>query len=107
MGVVLRVPAAEKPPELVYHAHLECYECLGCGEMEEVPYRVVLDAGHEPVDVKRHPENRLLWLELVTLDHARCHLYKDERKAREARENAHARARRRLFALRRPGPEMA
>lgn len=82
----MRRPAAEKPPELYYYPQYDCYECLGCGEMLEVPYRAVLKGGQEAVDVKRHPENRLLWVELMTLDHAKCDRYRDAARAKSARE---------------------
>ena len=80
--------ATDHTNPLYYHDRLGAYECLGCGEMIEIPYRAVLEAGREAVDVKRHPENRLLWLELMALDHRHCHEYHDVRRAREARARA-------------------
>ena len=87
-AAVVAMPAPEPVPDLYEHPSLECVECLGCGEMIEIPYRAVLEAGREAVDVKRHPENRLLWLELMALDHRHCHEYHDVRRAREARARA-------------------
>ena len=80
-------PTKPVPGPVLYHyERYDCYECLGCGETLEVPYRAVLKNGQAPVSVKQHPENRLLWLELMTLDHAKCGEYRDAAKAEAARK---------------------
>jgi hypothetical protein len=61
------------------------YYCLGCGASLETPYRAVLKSGRPPMEVKSNPENRLLWLELMSLDHADCGKFKDEQKAQDHR----------------------
>lgn len=69
-----------------YHREYDCYECMGCSGVLEVPWRAVLKNGQSPVEVKENPENRLLWLELMELDHAKCMAFKDTRMAEQARQ---------------------
>lgn len=61
-----------------HHERWDCYECMGCHELLEVPFRAVLRNGREREPVKRDAENRVLWLELRTLEHNKCAAYKDE-----------------------------
>ena len=72
--------------KLYYHEQYDCYECLGCKEVLEVPFMAVLKNGQPREYVKRNPENRLVWVELMQAGHARCHLFQDEEKARQDRE---------------------
>lgn len=72
-------------PELYHYVEPDVYECLGCGQFLETPYRAILNAGRKAVPVKEHPENRLLWLELMEIDHAACGRFEDAKKAEEAR----------------------
>lgn len=72
--------------KLYHHEQYDCYECLGCREVLEVPFKAVLKNGHAPEFIKRNPENRMLWLELMNAGHSRCHLFGDEEKARQDRE---------------------
>lgn len=74
-----------KPGQLYFHREYDCYECLGCGALIEVPWRAVLKNGQSPVEVKENPENRLLWVELMELDHAPCLRFSDARMAEQAR----------------------
>lgn len=71
---------------LYHHERLDVYECMGCGAFLETPSCAVLKAGHRAVHVKMDPENRLLWLELMEMDHAACVLFHDAKMAEEARQ---------------------
>lgn len=73
------------PSPLYWHRDVDAYECLGCGELLEVPQFAVMKGGHAREQVKHHPENRMLWIELQTLDHALCHQFKDQQMAENAR----------------------
>ena len=86
-------------PELYHDERWGFYECLGCQEQIEVPRWAWLKVSGEKayVRIAGQPENLMLWLEMHTLDHALCHLFKDAEKAREAREFRKERARRRLL----------
>jgi hypothetical protein len=61
-----------KRGQLYFHREYDCYTCLGCGATIEVPWQAILKAGQGPVSVKESPENRVLWLELIEIDHGRC-----------------------------------
>ena len=74
------------PQVLYHHDQLDYYECLGCHELVEVPYIAVLDQGKQKQPVKANPENRLRWLELMTMDHQDCAAFADARKAKQHRE---------------------
>lgn len=76
---------ATTAPGLMWRRELGCYECAGCGEQLSVPRRAVIEAGRRAVRIEGHPENRLLWLELQTLDHSPCTEFKDQRLAQAAR----------------------
>ena len=76
----------EPPTPLYYHRDVDCYECMGCGAAIEVPWKAVLKNGQAPVAIKEHPENRLLWLELMQFDHGPCLKFSDARMAEQARE---------------------
>lgn len=73
-------------PSLYHHEQYDCYECLGCREVMEVPFKAVLKNGQSPEFIKRNPENRLIWIELMQEGHSRCHLFKDADLARHDRE---------------------
>jgi hypothetical protein len=72
-------------PALYHYPEADVYECLGCGQYLETPYRAVLRNGQPAVSIKNHPEHRLVWLELMEMDHAACGSFKDAKKAEEAR----------------------
>lgn len=82
-------------PDLYYHVRSNYFECLSCHEEIEVPRMAHLKIGGEKafVRIAGQPENLLLWLEMHTLDHALCHLYKDAEQAKAAREFRKERAR--------------
>lgn len=71
---------------LYHHERFDYYECLGCHEEIEVPYLAVLKQGKPKEPIKSNPENRMAWLELRSIEHASCGLYKDEEKSRQHRE---------------------
>jgi len=71
--------------ELYHHPQADVYECLGCGQYLETPRWAVLKNGQPAVVIKNNQENRLVWLELMEMDHAACGLFKDARMAEEAR----------------------
>lgn len=71
--------------EFYHYPEYDAYECLGCGASLEVPRHAVLRAGQAPVRVKSDPENRLIWLDLMRIDHAACGQFQDARMAEEAR----------------------
>lgn len=71
---------------LIWRRELNCYACPGCDELIPVPRRAVLHAGRKAVPIEGHPENRLLWMELQTLDHRPCTEYHDRRLAQAARK---------------------
>jgi hypothetical protein len=73
-------------PALFYHHEaFDCYECLDCGEFEEVPVLAPLRVNGDKVPIKCNPENRLLWIELMEKKHARCKDFQDTAKAAQAR----------------------
>lgn len=72
-------------PVLYHHAREDVYECMGCGSLIEVPRQGVLQRGQAAVPIANNPENRMMWLELHTLDHEKCEKYKDFEKAEQAR----------------------
>lgn len=51
----------------------------------------VLKNGQRPEPIKRNPENRMLWLELMEAGHSRCHLFGDAESARQDRERVRTR----------------
>lgn len=75
----------KKPEALYHHERDDYYECLGCGALIEVPRCAVLHGGSAPVLILANPENRMIWLELQTLDHLPCATYQDADKAEQAR----------------------
>jgi hypothetical protein len=75
---------AVKSP-LYHHERWGAYECLGCNELIEIPALAVLAAGRLPVRIKTNPENLLIWVEMIELDHAKCSSFKDAKMARDAR----------------------
>jgi hypothetical protein len=77
--------AAIQRADLYYHERWDCYECLDCQTMIEVPRWAVLTGGRVRVPVKGHPENRLLWLELQRLDHGPCAAFQSAEQAQQAR----------------------
>lgn len=70
---------------LYYHADLDVYECMGCYAMIEVPRSAVIRAGHSPEPIKTNPENRMLWLEMIEIDHMPCGQFSDSKLAEQAR----------------------
>lgn len=78
-----------KPQGLYHHRGIDVYECLGCGQMIEVPGMGVMRAGQMPENVARNPENRMIWLELQELDHAACGRFRDVKMAEDARRFRH------------------
>ena len=76
--------AMESP--FYYLRQWDAYECLGCGQMLEVPQFAIMRGGHSAEPVKRNPENRLIWLELMELDHAKCSSFADVAMALDARK---------------------
>jgi hypothetical protein len=85
MAALSLVSTSEMVRELYHYLEADVYECLGCYALIEVPYKAVLNAGQDRVTVKRDPENRLVWLELIRLDHAACGQFRDAKMAEEAR----------------------
>lgn len=83
------VPPPAKPPALYRHERLDAYECLGCGEMLEVPAFAVLKGGAARVRVKNDPENQLMWVQLMELDHEPCGSFKDVVQAESHRKFRH------------------
>lgn len=71
---------------LYHHERYDCYECMGCAEVLEIPNKAVLKNGQAPEFIRRNPENRLLWLELMEQGHSRCHLFQDMELAKQDRE---------------------
>ncbi len=76
-----------EPSPLYLHERYDAYECLGCGEMIEIPRYAVIKAGLQPVEIKGNPENLLCWRELVEIDHAPCIHFTDATMAQQAREH--------------------
>lgn len=70
---------------LYLHEREDFYECMGCHELLEVPFLAVLKNGQQRVAIKRNPENRLLWIELMSIEHGQCGKFKDEQKAQDQR----------------------
>lgn len=88
-----------KPARLYHHEQYDCYECLGCEEILEVPMKAVLKNGQSPEFIRRNPENRLIWLELMETGHSRCHLFNDAEAARQDRERVRRSAPRPAFQM--------
>lgn len=80
----------ERPPDggMVWHERIHAFECLGCGEYEEMRSR------------RRYEDAELVALmkEPLALDHAECWEYCDARMARQARRYRKERKRRELLA---------
>ena len=74
-----------EPSPLYLHRRYDAYECLGCGEMIEIPGMAVLKAGQLPQRVNGNPENLLCWREMMELDHAPCVRFTDAAMAEQAR----------------------
>ena len=74
-----------KPDVLYHHERDDYYECMGCGALLEVPRIAVLQGGRSAVSIVTNPENRLLWVELQTLDHEPCTKFLDAHQAAQAR----------------------
>ena len=72
---------------LYYHDRLGAFECLGCGEMIEIPHCAVLTKGSRREPVRNSPENMLIWTELIEMDHAPCLAFSDAAMAAQAREH--------------------
>ena len=76
---------------LYFHRDLEAYECLGCHEFHERASDWRADQPWQSrSDHPTNPENRLIWLELISLDHERCHLFRFTTK-RNLRTSARSR----------------
>lgn len=73
---------------LYHHSEFDAYECMGCGEMLEVPSHATLkvDGVMRKVRVRGQPENMVLWREMHDLDHRDCAKFKDAEKATAHRE---------------------
>lgn len=81
-------PSTSETPKantLYHHRHLDAFECMGCHEFFGVPRTGILTKSGRVEAIATNPENRLIWLELMTLDHERCHLYGDAKQAQDAR----------------------
>jgi hypothetical protein len=91
----------DRRPALYHWEDMDAYQCMGCLELIEVPKYAVLKVSGvlDRVPVKNQPENRMLWLELYELDHAKCHEFKDVEKAQLAREHRSERSRRTLIGM--------
>ncbi len=71
----------------LYHwPEYSAYECLGCGELIEIPVMGILRQDHQPVAIRHNPENFLIWREMVEKDHEPCGVFKDVRMAQQARQ---------------------
>lgn len=85
------VAVASKPAEspLYFHPRYDAYECLGCGEMLEVPKfaRLKIDNKIQRVAIKGDPLNLLLWREMQEIDHGECAQFQDVEKAKDHREH--------------------
>lgn len=81
--------ATTTPPALYYYPQWKAYECLGCGQVIEIPRMATLmvDGKMQRVTVLNNPENLLVWKELHEIDHEKCGAFKDESKAKDAREH--------------------
>ena len=79
--------ATDHTNPLYYHDRLGAYECLGCGEMIEIPAFATLKMGCRREPVQSNPENLLIWTELIEMDHAPCIQFKDSDMAAQAREH--------------------
>ena len=75
---------AVKSP-LYHYVEWAAYECMGCHELIEIPALAVLAAGRLPVRIKTNPENLLIWVEMIEMDHAKCSSFKDAKMAQDAR----------------------
>ena len=78
----MKIPS-ESP--LYHHAQWGAYECMGCGELIEIPALAVLASGQMPVRIKSNPENLFIWVELMELDHQPCLAFSDLKMAQDAR----------------------
>jgi hypothetical protein len=87
-GFLSMATEAKTLPVLYYHDRWSAYECLGCGEMLEVPSLAFLkiEGKVQRVPVRNNPENLMLWRELHEIDHGQCRDFKDEKKAVQHRE---------------------
>lgn len=67
------LPKRERPEDggIVWRDRLNAFECLGCGEWEEIRKRL-----------DRTPERLALLRELLVTDHTECWEYDDPRMAR-------------------------
>lgn len=81
----LKMTKRERPEDggILWHERLNAFECLGCGEFEEVRSRHL-----------RTPEKLATIKELVIADHVECWLYDDAEMARKARRYRKAKAQR-------------
>ena len=70
-------------PVLYHHERWDAYECMGCHDLMETPRTAVLKNGQERVPVKANPENRMLWLELMTANHEKCMAYSGDAEKQE------------------------
>ena len=96
MAQLAVIPQPERIPKLYYHRQLEALQCLHCEEYIEIPNRAILtvDGIMQLVKVREDPENLVLFRELHTLDHERCHTFKDLARAKDYREHRKAEKRR-------------
>lgn len=80
---------ATTPPPLYYYPQWKAYECLACRQVIEIPRYATLmvDGKMQRVKVLDNPEHLLIWRELHEIDHERCGSFKDEAKAKDAREH--------------------
>jgi hypothetical protein len=73
MGKVLQMPKPKgRVWALRYLEQCNVLQCRGCHRILEIPMTAVLRNGTDPVEIQGHPENQLLWRELMEIDHARC-----------------------------------
>ncbi|MGA2890330.1 MAG: hypothetical protein ABSE51_19980 [Terracidiphilus sp.] len=72
---------------LYFHARYGAYECMGCYELIEIPYKATLVDGKERVRIKDNPENLVIWQEMMELDHQPCMAFSDVKMAQDAREH--------------------
>ncbi len=75
---------------VAWHARMNTFECLGCGDFETVRSR----------HVWTNPERLAQLKELVVLDHTECWQYADAEKAQQAGRYRKARKRRELLVAR-------
>ena len=80
-------PAVELVSPLYHHEQLGAYQCLGCGEFIEIPGYAVLTKGTRREPIRNSPENLMIWIELIEMDHAPCVAFKGAEMAAQAREH--------------------